>query len=88
MNILLTNDDGYKASGINALFESLSLEHNVYLIAEQPDIVFILITSVAGSFSFLIKSSEIIFFDILALLDEGLKYQKCLILLYGQNLHY
>ena len=37
MNILLTNDDGYKASGINALFESLSLEHNVYLIAPKEN---------------------------------------------------
>ena len=33
MNILLTNDDGYKASGINQLFKTLCTEHKVFLIA-------------------------------------------------------
>ena len=37
MNILLTNDDGYKASGINELFNALSTEHNVFLIAPQEN---------------------------------------------------
>jgi 5'-nucleotidase len=37
MNILLTNDDGYKASGINQLFKSLSAEHKVFLIAPRED---------------------------------------------------
>ena len=35
MNILLTNDDGYKASGINKLFDALSTEHKVFLIAPR-----------------------------------------------------
>lgn len=35
MNILLTNDDGYKAKGINSIFKKLSEKHNVYIIA--PD---------------------------------------------------
>ncbi len=35
MNILLTNDDGYKAEGINVLFDFLSRRHNVFMIA--PD---------------------------------------------------
>ena len=35
MNILLTNDDGYQASGINQLFKSLSTEHKVFLIAPR-----------------------------------------------------
>lgn len=35
MNILLTNDDGFTAKGINTLFQILSKEHNVYMIA--PD---------------------------------------------------
>jgi 5'-nucleotidase len=33
MKILLTNDDGYSAQGINALFEELSPSHTVYMIA-------------------------------------------------------
>jgi 5'-nucleotidase len=33
MNILLTNDDGYKAPGINLLFEKLKSVHEVYLCA-------------------------------------------------------
>ena len=37
MNILLTNDDGYKASGINELFQALSTEHKVFLIAPQDN---------------------------------------------------
>jgi len=37
VNILLTNDDGYKASGINELFNALSTEHNVFLIAPQEN---------------------------------------------------
>ncbi len=35
MNILLTNDDGYEARGINVLAERLSKDHRVYVIA--PD---------------------------------------------------
>lgn len=37
MNILLTNDDGYKASGINQLFKTLCTEHNVFLIAPREN---------------------------------------------------
>ena len=37
MNILLTNDDGYKASGITELYKSLSAEHKVYLIAPKEN---------------------------------------------------
>ena len=37
MNILLTNDDGYKASGINELFDALSTEHKVFLIAPREN---------------------------------------------------
>ena len=37
VNILLTNDDGYKASGINELFDTLSTEHKVFLIAPQEN---------------------------------------------------
>ena len=37
MNILLTNDDGYDASGITELYKSLSIDHNVYLIAPQDN---------------------------------------------------
>jgi 5'-nucleotidase len=37
VNILLTNDDGYKASGINELFNALSTEHKVFLIAPQEN---------------------------------------------------
>lgn len=35
MNILLSNDDGYEAKGINTLFDVLSKNHNVYMLA--PD---------------------------------------------------
>ena len=37
MNILLTNDDGYEASGITELYKSLSAEHKVYLIAPKEN---------------------------------------------------
>jgi len=37
MNILLTNDDGYKASGINQLFKTLCTEHKVFLIAPKDN---------------------------------------------------
>jgi|TARA_X000001036_G_C20577476_1_gene765300 5'-nucleotidase len=37
MNILLTNDDGYQASGINELFKFLSSEHKVFLIAPKEN---------------------------------------------------
>ena len=37
MNILLTNDDGYDASGITELHKSLSKDHNVYLIAPKEN---------------------------------------------------
>tara|TARA_Y100001935_G_scaffold200528_1_gene168869 strand:+ start:1468 stop:2217 length:750 start_codon:yes stop_codon:yes gene_type:complete len=37
MNILLTNDDGYKAPGIKELYKSLSKKHNVYLIAPKEN---------------------------------------------------
>ena len=37
MNILLTNDDGYKASGITELYKALSKEHNVFLIAPKEN---------------------------------------------------
>ena len=37
MNILLTNDDGYQASGITELHKSLSKDHNVYLIAPKEN---------------------------------------------------
>ena len=37
MNILLTNDDGYKASGISQLFKTLCTEHKVFLIAPKEN---------------------------------------------------
>ena len=37
MNILLTNDDGYKASGINQLFKTLCTKHKVFLIAPKEN---------------------------------------------------
>ena len=37
MNILLTNDDGYKASGITELYKALSEEHKVFLIAPKDN---------------------------------------------------
>jgi 5'-nucleotidase len=33
MNILLTNDDGINATGINLVFDILSKKHNVYVVA-------------------------------------------------------
>ena len=33
MKILLTNDDGFSAAGINILFDILSETHNVYMVA-------------------------------------------------------
>jgi len=33
MNILLTNDDGINAEGINSLFDALSGDHDVYIVA-------------------------------------------------------
>ena len=35
MNILLTNDDGYKATGITELHKSLGKEHKIYLVAPE-----------------------------------------------------
>ena len=35
MNILLTNDDGYLAKGINLLFDLLSKKHNVVIVAPK-----------------------------------------------------
>ncbi|MDY6935430.1 MAG: 5'/3'-nucleotidase SurE [Spirochaetota bacterium] len=37
MNILLTNDDGMYADGINSLFRVLSNNHNVYMIAPNEE---------------------------------------------------
>ena len=37
MNILLTNDDGYEASGITELFNSLSCEHKVFIVAPKDN---------------------------------------------------
>jgi 5'-nucleotidase len=37
MNILLTNDDGVYAKGINALFNVLSEKHNVFIIAPDEE---------------------------------------------------
>jgi 5'-nucleotidase len=37
LNILLTNDDGYKASGITELYKALSEEHKVFLIAPKDN---------------------------------------------------
>ena len=37
MNILLTNDDGYKACGITELFKSLSSEHKVFIVAPKEN---------------------------------------------------
>jgi len=37
MNILLTNDDGYEATGITELYKSLCAEHKVYLIAPKEN---------------------------------------------------
>ena len=37
MNILLTNDDGYQASGITQLYKSLCKEHKVFLIAPNEN---------------------------------------------------
>jgi 5'-nucleotidase len=37
MNILLTNDDGISAKGINALYDVLSEKHNVFIIAPEEE---------------------------------------------------
>ncbi len=37
MNILLTNDDGYQAAGINILAESLAPRHNVFIVAPSEN---------------------------------------------------
>lgn len=37
MNILLTNDDGIHAEGINALFDVLCQDHRVYMIAPMEE---------------------------------------------------
>ncbi|MBN2401397.1 MAG: 5'/3'-nucleotidase SurE [Spirochaetes bacterium] len=37
MNILLTNDDGVYAKGLNTLFNVLSKEHNVFIIAPDQE---------------------------------------------------
>ncbi len=37
MKILLTNDDGIKATGINALYNTLSKNHEVYMIAPDKE---------------------------------------------------
>ncbi|MBW2086575.1 MAG: 5'/3'-nucleotidase SurE [Deltaproteobacteria bacterium] len=37
MNILLTNDDGIHAPGLRALFQSLSLEHRVFIVAPESE---------------------------------------------------
>ena len=37
MNILLTNDDGYEASGITELFNSLSSQHKVFIVAPKEN---------------------------------------------------
>jgi len=37
MNILLTNDDGIQSEGINSLFNILSGQHNVFMIAPKSE---------------------------------------------------
>jgi len=37
MNILITNDDGYGASGIEALKKALAKEHNVFVVAPSQN---------------------------------------------------
>ncbi len=37
MNLLLTNDDGYLAAGINTLYEELKPYHNVYILAPHTN---------------------------------------------------
>jgi 5'-nucleotidase len=37
MNILITNDDGLRAKGINILFDVLSESHNVFMIAPDEE---------------------------------------------------
>jgi 5'-nucleotidase len=37
MNILLTNDDGIHAEGINSLYKALSQDHAVYVIAPESE---------------------------------------------------
>lgn len=35
MNLLLTNDDGYSAKGLNVLLDYLSKKHNVFVVAPE-----------------------------------------------------
>ena len=37
MNLLLTNDDGYGSDGIEALYEALSAEHSVWIVAPSAN---------------------------------------------------
>ena len=37
MNILLTNDDGFDAEGINAIRKSLEKNHNVFVVAPEKN---------------------------------------------------
>lgn len=37
MNILITNDDGYQAAGIQCLFDTLSEEHDVIMVAPHTN---------------------------------------------------
>lgn len=37
MNLLLTNDDGYSAKGLNTLLNYLSSEHNVFVVAPESN---------------------------------------------------
>jgi 5'-nucleotidase len=37
MNILLTNDDGIHAEGLNSLYKALSQDHTVYVIAPEKE---------------------------------------------------
>lgn len=37
MNILLTNDDGINAEGLNSLYKALSQDHTVYVIAPENE---------------------------------------------------
>ena len=37
MNILLTNDDGIDAQGLNCLYNALKPNHNVYVIAPKEN---------------------------------------------------
>ena len=37
MNILLVNDDGIKAQGLRILAETLSADHNIYIVAPDSE---------------------------------------------------